>query len=97
MPFRPLADRVLIRRDVASDKVGSLFVAETSRSKPRWGTVVATGPGALSPEGARLPMSVEPGMRVLFGKFGGDEIEVDDETLLVVRETEIIGVDFPEE
>jgi chaperonin GroES len=91
--FRPMNDRVLIRRDEAADKVGSLYVAEQARTKPQWGTVLAIGPGKLV-EGTRLPVAVEPGMHVCFGQYAGEAVVVEDETLLLVREEDLLGVDM---
>ena len=90
--FQPLSDRVLIRRKASTEKVGSLYVAPASATKPDEGSVVAVGPGRTTVEGVLLPMVLEPGMDVLFGQFTGDEVTVGEETMLVVREADVLAV-----
>lgn len=89
--LHPLSDRVLIRRHDAAKKVGILFVPNQAKEKPFEGTVIAAGPGKILPSGGTRAMCLEPGMHVVFGKFVGDEIEVDGETMLMVRESDVLG------
>lgn len=89
--FKPLSDRVLIRRDPDEEQVGSIILSSSAQTKPDTGTVVAIGPGRLSDTGKRIPLVSEVGMRVAFGKYAGDEIAVGGETHLIMRESEILG------
>ena len=89
--FKPLSDRVLIRRDAEEEQVGSIILSASAQTKPHTGTVVAVGPGRLNDKGERNPLICKLGMQVAFGKYAGDEIDVDDETHLIMRESEILG------
>ncbi len=93
MGFRPLHDRVLVRR-TDSDEVsaGGIIIPDTAREKPMEGEVMAVGPGARDDRGAVQPLDVAKGDRVLFGKWSGTEIKIDGEELLVMKESDIMGV-----
>ena len=93
MGFRPLHDRVLVRR-TDSDEVstGGIIIPDTAREKPMEGEVMAVGPGARDDRGSVQPLDVAEGDRVLFGKWSGTEIKIDGEDLLVMKESDIMGV-----
>ncbi|MDE0046243.1 MAG: co-chaperone GroES [bacterium] len=93
MGFRPLHDRVLVRR-TDSDEVsaGGIIIPDTAREKPMEGEVMAVGPGARDDRGTVQPLDVATGDRVLFGKWSGTEIKIDGEELLVMKESDIMGV-----
>lgn len=92
MAFTPLADRVLVKRVKEEDaKVNGLFRPDITKEKPQEGTVVAAGPGRYTPEGHLIPIDVIEGDRILFGKYSGTDIKLDDEELLILREDEILG------
>ncbi len=93
MGFRPLHDRVLVRR-LDSDEVssGGIIIPDTAREKPMEGEVIAVGPGARDERGAVHPPDVAEGDRVLFGKWSGTEIRIDGEELLVMKESDIMGI-----
>jgi len=93
MTFRPLHDRVLVRRIEADEKTaGGIIIPDTAKEKPQEGEVVAVGEGARSEAGDRQPLDVKPGDRVLFGKWSGSEVKIDDEDLLIMKESDILGV-----
>jgi chaperonin GroES len=93
MKFRPLRDRVLIRRvDPETTTKGSIIIPDTVREKPTEGEVVAVGPGARSEQGAIHPLDVKVGDRVLFGKWSGTEIKLDAEELMIMQESDLMGV-----
>jgi chaperonin GroES len=93
MSFRPLHDRVVIRRVEEEEKSrGGIIIPDTAREKPMEGEVVAAGPGARGEEGKIHPLDVKPGDRVLFGKWSGTEVKVDGEDLIIMKETDILGV-----
>jgi chaperonin GroES len=93
MGFKPLHDRVLIRPIAPEKKTsGGVIIPDTAQEKPMEGEAVAAGPGARDEQGRLLPMDVQPGQRVLFGKWSGTEIKIDGEELLVVKESDIMGV-----
>jgi chaperonin GroES len=93
MKFRPLQDRVLIRRiEQEAKTAGGIIIPDTAKEKPMEGEVVAAGPGARSEDGMVHPLDVKPGDRVLFGKWSGAEIKLDGEELLVMKESDIMGV-----
>jgi chaperonin GroES len=94
MKFRPLQDRVLIKRleeDVAKTK-GGLYIPDTAKEKPQQGKVIAVGKGRANDDGKITPLDVKAGDKVLFGKYSGSEIKVDGEELLIMREEDILGV-----
>jgi chaperonin GroES len=93
MGFRPLQDRVLIRRVEQEEKTaGGIIIPDTAKEKPMEGEVVAVGPGARSEDGKIHPLDVKAGDRVLFGKWSGTEIKIDGEDLIIMKESDIMGV-----
>ena len=93
MGFRPLHDRVLIRRVEAEEKTaGGIIIPDTAKQKPMEGEVVSTGPGARGEDGKIQPMDVKSGDRVLFGKWSGTEVKLDGEDLLIMKESDILGI-----
>ena len=93
MGFRPLHDRVLVRRVEAEEKsAGGIIIPDTAKEKPQEGEVVAAGAGAKSEEGKVTPLDVKAGDIILFGKYAGQEIKVDGNEYLIMREEEILGV-----
>ena len=93
MKFRPLHDRVVIRRVGPEEKTaGGIIIPDTVKEKPMEGEVVAVGPGARSEDGTVHPLDVRVGDRVLFGKWSGTEIKLDGEELLIMKESDIMGV-----
>ena len=93
MAFRPLHDRVVVKRIAEDAKTaGGIIIPDTVQEKPQEGEVVAVGPGALNDEGNRVPLDVKVGDRVLFGKWSGTEVKVDGEDLLIMKESDIMGV-----
>ena len=93
MGFRPLHDRVLIRRVEAEEKTaGGIIIPDTAKEKPMEGEVVAVGPGARGEDGKIQPMDVKAGDRVLFGKWSGTEVKLDGEDLIIMKESDIMGV-----
>jgi chaperonin GroES len=93
MAFRPLQDRVLIRRVEQDEKTaGGIIIPDTAKEKPMEGEVVAVGPGARGEDGTLHPLDVKAGDRVLFGKWSGTEIKLDGEDLIIMKESDIMGV-----
>ena len=93
MAFRPLHDRVLVRRIEQSAKTaGGIIIPDTAKEKPMEGEVVAIGPGARGEDGTLHPLDVKPGDLVLFGKWSGTEIKLDGEDLIIMKESDILGV-----
>jgi len=93
MKFRQLHDRVVIRRMEGEDKTkGGIIIPDTVKEKPQEGEVMAVGPGARDESGKLLPMDLKKGDRVLFGKWSGTEVKIDGEDLLIMKETDIMGV-----
>ena len=93
MAFKPLHDRVLVRRIEGEDKTkGGLIIPDTAKEKPAEGEVVAVGPGARDEDGKRIKMDVEKGQRILFGKWSGTEVKLDGEDLLIMKESDILGI-----
>lgn len=93
MKFRPLQDRVLVRRIEQDEKTaGGIIIPDTAKEKPMEGEVVAAGPGSRGDDGQLHPLDVKVGDRVLFGKWSGTEIKIDGEDLVVMKETDIMGV-----
>ena len=91
--IRPLHDRVLIQRiDEAEQVRGGIIIPDTAKEKPQQGEVMAVGDGKINEDGTRRPPDVKPGDRVLFGKFSGSEVKIDDQEYLIMREDEILGV-----
>ena len=93
MKFRPLHDRVVIRRLNAEEKtVGGIIIPDTAQEKPMEGEVVAAGPGARNEQGQIVALEVKAGDRILFGKWSGTEVKLDGEELLIMKELDIMGV-----
>jgi chaperonin GroES len=93
MKFRPLHDRVVIRRvDAEGKTAGGIFIPDTAQEKPMEGEIVAVGPGARDEKGSIVPLDVKSGGRILFGKWSGSEIELDGEDLLIMKESDVMGV-----
>ena len=93
MQFRPLHDRVLVRRIEAEEKTaGGIIIPDTAKEKPQEGEVVAAGSGTRSDDGKVTPLDVKAGDRILFGKWSGTEVKVDGEELLIMKESDILGV-----
>jgi chaperonin GroES len=93
MKFRPLQDRVLIRRIEQEEKTtGGIIIPDTAKEKPQEGEVVAAGPGARAEDGKVHPLDVKVGDRVLFGKWSGTEIKLDGEELMIMKESDLLGI-----
>ncbi len=93
MKFRPLHDRVVVRRIEAEEKTaGGIIIPDTAKEKPQEGEIVAVGPGARDESGKVVPLDVKAGDRVLFGKWSGTEVRIDGEDLLIMKESDIMGV-----
>ena len=93
MNLRPLGDRVLVKPDRAEEKTaGGLFISSGAQEKPQRGTVVAVGAGKLDDSGNRLPIDVQVGDVVIYGKYGGNEVKVDGEDYLLMRDSDIYAV-----
>jgi chaperonin GroES len=93
MKFRPLHDRVVVRRIEAEEKSkGGIIIPDTAKEKPQEGEIIAVGPGARDESGKVQPLDVKAGDRVLFGKWSGTEVRIDGEDLLIMKESDIMGV-----
>ena len=93
MAFRPLGDRVLVRRVEEEEKTkGGIIIPDTAKEKPQEGEVIAVGPGARDESGKIQPLDVSVGDRILFGKWSGTEVKLDGEDLLIMKESDILGV-----
>ncbi len=93
MKFRPLQDRVVIRRLEQEEKTkGGVIIPDTAKEKPQEGEVVAVGPGARDDKGVLHPLDVKPGDRILFGKWSGTEVKIDGQELLIMKESDIMGI-----
>jgi len=96
MSFRPLHDRVVVRRLNAEEKTaGGIIIPDTAQEKPMEGEVIAVGPGARNEAGALVPMDVKAGDKILFGKWSGTEVKLNGEELLIMKESDIMGVITP--
>ena len=93
MKFRPLHDRVVVRRLEAEEKTaGGIIIPDSAKEKPSQGEVIAVGPGARNEAGALVALEVKAGDRVLFGKWSGTEVKIDGEDLLIMKESDILGI-----
>ena len=93
MAFRPLGDRVLIKRVEEEEKTkGGIIIPDTAKEKPQEGEVIATGPGARDEAGKVQPLDVKAGDLILFGKWSGTEVKIDGEELLIMKESDVMGV-----
>ena len=93
MKFRPLHDRVVIRRIEGDEKTkGGIIIPDTAKEKPQEGEIIAAGPGARDEKGKLVPLDLKAGDRVLFGKWSGTEVKIDGEDLLIMKESDVMGV-----
>jgi chaperonin GroES len=93
MKFRPLHDRVVVRRLEQEEKTkGGIIIPDTAKEKPMEGEVIAVGPGARSEDGKLIPLDVKKGDRILFGKWSGTEVKIDGVELLIMKESDIMGI-----
>jgi chaperonin GroES len=93
MKIRPLQDRILIKRlEEKEIKKGGIIIPDTAKEKPQEGEVVAVGSGKIGEDGKRQPMEVKKGDKILFGKYSGSEVKIDDEEYLIIREDEVLGI-----
>ena len=93
MKIRPLQDRVIVKRLEAKDVVkGGIIIPDTAKEKPQEGEVIAVGPGKVSKEGNLQAMNVKAGDRILFGKYAGTDVKIDDEDYIIMREDDILGI-----
>ncbi len=93
MHFRPLHDRVLVRRiDAEAKTAGGIIIPDTAKEKPQEGEIIATGPGARNEQGQLVPLDVKTGDRVLFGKWSGTEVKIDGQDLLIMKESYLLGI-----
>ena len=93
MTFRPLHDRVLVRRIEATAKTaGGIIIPDTAQEKPQEGEVVSTGSGTRAEDGTIVPLDVKAGDKILFGKWSGTEVKIDGEDLIIMKETDILGI-----
>jgi len=94
MALRPLGDRILVKRieEDVQKSPGGIIIPDTAKEKPQRGTVTAVGKGALNEKGERIPMEVKEGDKVLFGKYAGNEVKIDGEEYLILKENEILGI-----
>ncbi|HEX9810018.1 MAG TPA: co-chaperone GroES [Alphaproteobacteria bacterium] len=97
MTFRPLHDRILVRRVAEEDKTaGGIIIPDTAKEKPQEGEVLATGPGGRDEQGKLVPLDVKKGDRVLFAKWSGTEVRIDGEELLIMKESDVLGIIEPD-
>src|SRR5438477_8521503 len=93
MKFRPLHDRIVVTRIDADDKTaGGIIIPDTAKEKPSQGEIIAVGPGGRDEAGKLIPIDLKKGNRVLFGKWSGTEVKIDGEELLIMKESDIMGV-----
>ena len=93
MAFRPLHDRILVRRVESEEKTkGGIIIPDTAKEKPQEGEVIAVGPGARNDQGQLQPLDVKVGDRILFGKWSGTEIKINGEDLLIMKESDVMGI-----
>ena len=93
MSFRPLGDRVLVRRIEEEAKTkGGIIIPDTAKEKPQEGEIIAVGPGARDEDGKRVQLDVKAGDRILFGKWSGTEVKIDGEDLIIMKESDVLGI-----
>lgn len=94
MKLKPLGDRVLVKRAEETDQksAGGIIIPDTAKEKPQRGTIVSAGPGAMKDDGERAAMDVKDGDEVLFGKYSGTEVKIDGDELLIMHQSDILGV-----
>jgi len=92
-PWKPLADRLLVKRMEEEEvKKGGIIIPDTAKEAPQQGKVIAVGTGRMGEDGKRIPLEVKEGDRVLFGKYAGTEVEIEDEEYLIMREDDVLGI-----
>jgi len=93
MKFRPLHDRVVVRRVASEERTaGGIIIPDTAKEKPQEGEIIAVGPGARDEAGKLVPLDVKVGDRILFGKWSGTEVKIDGEDLLIMKESDVMGI-----
>jgi chaperonin GroES len=93
MKVRPLHDRLLVKReDESEEKIGGIIIPDTAKEKPQRGKVVAAGNGKVTEEGKRVPLDVKSGDRILFGKYSGNEVKIDGDDYLILREEDVLAI-----
>ena len=93
MDFRPLHDRVVVKRVESEEKTtGGIIIPDTAKEKPQEGEVLAVGNGAIGDDNERVPLDVKAGDKILFGKWSGTEIKIDSEELMIMKESDILGI-----
>jgi chaperonin GroES len=93
MKIRPLHDRILVKRlEEKEVKKGGIIIPDTAKEKPQEGKVIAVGNGKVTDEGKKIPLDVKAGDRILFGKYSGSEVKVEDEEYLILREEDVLGI-----
>jgi chaperonin GroES len=91
--LRPLHDRILVKRLEEGDaKHGSIIIPDTAKEKPQEGKVIAVGNGKITDDGKKIPLDVKAGDRILFGKYSGSEVKIDDEEYLILKEEDVLGI-----
>ena len=93
MKFKPLHDRILVKRLADEEKSkGGIIIPDTAKEKPSEGEIVAVGPGTLNKDGKRNPIDVKVGDKILFSKYSGDEVKIDGDDLIIIKEEDVIGI-----
>jgi chaperonin GroES len=93
MKVRPLHDRLLVKReDESEEKIGGIIIPDTAKEKPQRGKVVAAGNGKVTEDGKRVPLDVKSGDRILFGKYSGNEVKIDGDDYLILREEDVLAI-----
>lgn len=92
MKLKPLADRIVVERIEEETKKGSIIIPDTAKEKPQHGKIIAAGPGRVDDKGNRIPMEVKKGDTILFGKYSGNEIKIDDTEYLIMREDDVLAI-----
>ena len=93
MNIRPLHDRIIVQRlEEGEQKVGGIIIPDTAKEKPQEGKVIAVGNGKVSDEGKKIPLDVKAGDKILFGKYSGSEVKIDDEEYLIMREEDVLAI-----
>ncbi len=93
MTIKPLGDRIIVQRTAEEERTkGGIIIPDTAKEKPQEGKIIAVGPGKFTEDGKRMPMDVKEGDRILFGKYAGTEIKVDDKEYFVMHQDDVLGV-----
>lgn len=92
MKLKPLADRIVVERIEEEVKKGGIIIPDTAKEKPQHGKIIAAGPGRIDDKGNRIPMEVKKGDLILFGKYSGNEIKIDDTEYLIMREEDVLAI-----